>query len=47
MVVAPTKRYTPAEYLEMEEQADTKSELIREELIEMAVASAYNSAITP
>ena len=46
MVVAQTKRYTPAEYLEREEQADTKSELIQGDIIEMAGASANHNRIT-
>lgn len=46
MVVAQTKRYTPAEYLEREEKADTKSELIQGDLIEMAGASANHNRIT-
>lgn len=46
MVVTQTKRFTPAEYLEREEQADTKSELIQGEIIEMAGASANHNRIT-
>ena len=46
MVVAPAKRYTPAEYLEREEQADYKSELIEGEIIAMAGASANHNILT-
>ncbi len=46
MVVAPVKRYTPAEYLEREEQADSKSELIEGEMIAVAGASANHNILT-
>ena len=45
MVVAQAKRYTPAEYLEREEQAETKSELIQGAIIEMAGASANHNRL--
>ena len=45
MVVAQAMRYTPAEYLEREEQAETKSELIQGEIIELAGASANHNRL--
>ena len=45
MVLAQEKRYTPAEYLEREEQAETKSELIQGTIIEMAGASANHNRL--
>ena len=46
MVASQSKRYTPAEYLEREEQAETKSELIQGEIIAMAGASANHNRIS-
>ncbi|MDY6938115.1 MAG: Uma2 family endonuclease [Cyanobacteriota bacterium] len=46
MVVATAKSYTPAEYLELEEKADFKSELIEGEILPMAGASANHNILT-
>ncbi|PZD70154.1 hypothetical protein C1752_17539 [Acaryochloris thomasi RCC1774] len=46
MVVATHKRCTPAEYLQQEEQADSKSELIEGEIIPVAGASANHNVLT-
>lgn len=45
MVLAPTKRYTVAEYLELEEKAEFKSEFVDGEIIPMAGASANHNKI--
>ena len=46
MVITAVKRYTPAEYLAQEEQAEVKSELIEGEIIPMAGASANHNRIS-
>ncbi|MGB5897006.1 MAG: Uma2 family endonuclease [Geitlerinemataceae cyanobacterium] len=46
MIVAAIKRYTPAEYLEREEQADVKSEFIEGDIIPVAGASANHNILT-
>jgi Uma2 family endonuclease len=45
MVLATTKRYTVAEYLELEEKAEFKSEFVDGEIIPMAGASANHNKI--
>ncbi|MGB3559546.1 MAG: Uma2 family endonuclease [Geitlerinemataceae cyanobacterium] len=45
MIVAAIKQYTPAEYLEREEQADVKSEFIEGDIIPVAGASANHNRI--
>ncbi|MGF1600921.1 MAG: Uma2 family endonuclease [Chloroflexi bacterium AL-N5] len=46
MVVTTHKRYTPAEYLQQEEQAEFKSELIDGEIIPVAGASANHNRLS-
>ena len=46
MVVATVRRYTPAEYLEQEERAEFKSELISGDIIPVAGASANHNILT-
>ncbi len=46
MVVASVKRYTPAEYLEREDRAEFKSELILGDIIPVAGASANHNILT-
>jgi Uma2 family endonuclease len=46
MVLATTKRYTVAEYLELEEQAGFKSEFVDGEIVAMAGASANHNKIS-
>ncbi|CAN1213241.1 Uncharacterized protein sll1609 [Tumidithrix helvetica PCC 7403] len=46
MVLATAKRYTVAEYLELEEKAEFKSEFVDGEIISMAGASANHNKIT-
>ena len=45
MVIATTKRYTVAEYLELEEQAEFKSEFVDGEIVSMAGATANHNKI--
>jgi Uma2 family endonuclease len=45
MIVATIKRYTPAEYLEREDQAEVKSEFIEGDIIPVAGASANHNRI--
>ncbi len=45
MVIATTKRYTVAEYLELEEQAEFKSEFVDGDIISMAGATANHNKI--
>ena len=46
MVIATTKRYTVAEYLELEEQAEFKSEFVDGEIVSMAGATANHNILT-
>lgn len=46
MVMTTATRYTPAEYLALEEQATVKSELIEGDMIPMAGASANHNRLT-
>ena len=46
MVLATTKRYTVAEYLELEEKAEFKSEFADGEIIPMAGATANHNVLT-
>jgi Uma2 family endonuclease len=46
MVLATTKRYSVAEYLELEEKAEFKSEFVDGEIIPMAGASANHNILT-
>ena len=46
MVLATTKRYTVDEYLELEEQAEFKSEFVDGEILAMAGASANHNKIS-
>lgn len=46
MVLATTKRYTVAEYLELEERAEFKSEFVDGEIIPMAGATANHNILT-
>ncbi|MFO0544532.1 MAG: Uma2 family endonuclease, partial [Pseudanabaena sp.] len=43
MVLAATKRYTPSEYIALEDKAEFKSEYINGEIIPMAGASANHN----
>ncbi|MFN4774411.1 MAG: Uma2 family endonuclease, partial [Pseudanabaena sp.] len=45
MVLAATKRYTPSEYIALEDKAEFKSEYINGEIIPMAGASANHNKI--
>jgi Uma2 family endonuclease len=46
MVLATTKRYTVDEYLELEEQAEFKSEFVDGEIVAMAGATANHNILT-
>ena len=46
MVLATTKRYTVAEYLELEERAEFKSEFINGEILPMAGTTANHNILT-
>ncbi len=46
MVLTTTKRYTVAEYLELEEQAEFKSEFVNGDIIPMAGATANHNILT-
>jgi len=45
MVIATTKRYTVAEYLELEEQAEFKSEFVDGDIVSMAGATANHNIL--
>ena len=46
MVVATSKRFTVAEYLELEAEAEFKSEFVDGEIIPMAGATAKHNILT-
>lgn len=46
MAIATNRTYTPVEYLQREEKAEFKSELIKGEMIPMAGASANHNILT-